>query len=162
MILICYDGSDDAKAAIDCAARLIPGRDATILTVWERLVDVLARSGVGFGIPGGAGIDADEADRLSEEAARRTAEEGVERANAAGLKARATTRPRDGSVAEAILEEGDALEAEVIVLGTRGLTGVKSLLLGSVSHAVAQHSDRPVLVAPSPLVAERRAENRHS
>jgi hypothetical protein len=53
------------------------------------------------------------------------------------------------------------VDAEAIVLGRRGLTGVKSLLLGSVSHAVLQHADRPVVVVPSPAVTEARAQRRH-
>lgn len=44
----------------------------------------------------------------------------------------------------------------MIVLGTRGLGGVKSFLLGSVSHAVVQHADRPLLIVPSPDLAEQR------
>ena len=43
-------------------------------------------------------------------------------------------------------------------MGTRGLSGVKSFLLGSVSHAVVQHADRAVLVVPSPELSERRRE----
>jgi nucleotide-binding universal stress UspA family protein len=46
-------------------------------------------------------------------------------------------------------------------MGTRGLTGIKSVLLGSVSHAVLQHADRPVIVVPSPDVANKRAGHRH-
>jgi nucleotide-binding universal stress UspA family protein len=45
-------------------------------------------------------------------------------------------------------------------MGSRGLTGVKSLLLGSVSHAVIQHADRTVIVVPSPEVAAARARER--
>jgi nucleotide-binding universal stress UspA family protein len=44
-------------------------------------------------------------------------------------------------------------------MGTRGLTGVKSLLLGSVSHAVLQHADRAVVVVPSPEVARERGQH---
>ena len=55
-----------------------------------------------------------------------------------------------------ILAEAADLNAGVIVLGTRGLGGVKSLMLGSVSHAGLHHADRAVLVIPSPALAERR------
>jgi nucleotide-binding universal stress UspA family protein len=40
------------------------------------------------------------------------------------------------------------------------LTGVKSLLLGSVSHAVIQHAGRMLIVVPSPEVAAARARER--
>ena len=39
-LLVCYDGSDDAKQAIDRAARLFPGRAAVVLHVWEPLREV--------------------------------------------------------------------------------------------------------------------------
>ncbi|MDQ2898064.1 MAG: universal stress protein [Actinomycetota bacterium] len=47
-------------------------------------------------------------------------------------------------------------------MGSRGLTGLKSPLLGSVSQAVIQHADRPVIVVPSPDVADSRARGRHN
>ena len=62
-------------------------------------------------------------------------------------------------IAAAILGEADALEATAIRMGSRGLTGVKSLL-GSVSHAVIQHADRTVIVVPAPEVAAARARER--
>jgi len=160
VILICYDGSDDAKAAIETAGRLFEGRPATVLTVWERFIDILARTGAGFGFSAST-ADPDAVDRASEEAARASADEGVGLARAAGLNPQPRVRPRAGTIAEAIFEEAESDKADVIVMGSRGLTGVKSFLLGSVSHAVLQHADRPVVVVPSPAVAERRAADRH-
>jgi nucleotide-binding universal stress UspA family protein len=154
MILIAYDGSDDARAAIDRAGELLNGQPATILTVWERFVDVMARAGAGLPI---GDIDYESIDRDYEEQARRRAEEGAERAQHAGLRARATIRSRETSVAGAILAEADEVQARLIILGTRGLTGVKSLFLGSVSHALVQHATRPVMIVPSPDVAAERA-----
>jgi nucleotide-binding universal stress UspA family protein len=45
-------------------------------------------------------------------------------------------------------------------MGSRGLTGIKSRLLGSVSHAVVQHADRTVIIVPSPDVAGARERER--
>jgi nucleotide-binding universal stress UspA family protein len=157
MILIAYDGSPDARAAIERTGELLRGRPATVLTVWERFQDVLARTGAGM--PIGA-VDYDELDREYEVQARQRADEGAELGRYAGLNPHARTCVRNGSIANTVLAEADDLGAEAIVLGTRGLTGLKSLLLGSVSHAVAQHADRPVIVVPSPELASERAAQR--
>ena len=161
MILFCYDGSSDARAAIDHAGKLLGGQAATVLTVWEPLIDVMARSGAGFGA-GVIELDTDRIDAASEKTARERAEEGTERARRAGLDPEPRTRARAGTIAETILDEAAALNADAVMLGTRGLTGVKSLLLGSVSHAVLQDADRPVFIVPSPQVASQRAARRRS
>jgi nucleotide-binding universal stress UspA family protein len=159
MILICYDGSPDSQAAIDRAGELMPGQPATVLTVWEPFVDVITRTGAGMEFwP--VGIDIERMDELAERAARDRAEQGVQRAREAGLNPQPRTRARGATIAETILSEADDVGAEVIVLGSRGLTGLKSLLLGSVSHAVLQNADRPVMVVPSAEVAARRAAHR--
>ena len=157
MILIAYDGSADAQAAVDRAGELLKGQPATVLTVWERLVDVVARSGAGMPI---GEVDYDRLDRSSEDQARQRAEEGAERAQRAGLKPRARTSVRENSVAATILAQADDVGASAIVMGSRGLTGLKSLLLGSVSHGVLQHADRPVIVVPSPTAVAERAAHR--
>jgi nucleotide-binding universal stress UspA family protein len=160
MILLCYDGSEDARAALESAAKLFQGAEVTVLTVWEPFVEVVARSNVGYGmvpsIP-----DSDEVDQASTKAADRTAAEGAELATKLGLKAEPLTFAQTSTTARAILAEADKLSASAIVMGSRGLTGVKSMLLGSVSHEVIQHADRAVVVVPSPHVAESRAKEIH-
>jgi nucleotide-binding universal stress UspA family protein len=158
MIIVSYDGSADANAAIDHVARLVPGAETTVLTVWEPFQMALTRSG-GMGMSmAGAYPDNGEVDAASEEAARARAAEGAERANAAGLIAEARTAVREDGIATAILAAADELDADAVVVGTRGLTGIRSMLLGSVSHAVLQHADRPVMVVPSPSIAASRRE----
>jgi nucleotide-binding universal stress UspA family protein len=159
MVLLCYDGSDDAKAAIDRAGTLLKSWPAVVLSIWEPFIDVIARAGLGLAY-GAPSWDGDEVDAASERRATALAEEGAARARALGLEAQPRTSVRNGSVASAILDVADALDAEAIVLGSRGLTGAKSLLLGSVSHAVLQHADRPVIVVPSPAVTEARGQQR--
>jgi nucleotide-binding universal stress UspA family protein len=51
-----------------------------------------------------------------------------------------------GPVWKTILELADRQDAGAIVMGSRGLTGVRSMLLGSVSSAVAEHANRPTLI----------------
>jgi nucleotide-binding universal stress UspA family protein len=157
MILIAYDGSDDAQAAIDRAAQLFKGESATVLTVWERFIDIVTRAGAGMPV---GEVDYETLDRNYEDQARQRAEDGAERARRAGLDAQPRTGAREHTVATTILTTADDLGADVIVIGTRGLTGLKSLLLGSVSHAVLQHADRTVIVVPSPDVAQAREQYR--
>jgi nucleotide-binding universal stress UspA family protein len=155
VILICYDGSADAQAAIDRAGRLMAGDEATVLVIWETVLETLTRHGsmgMGLGMVGPYGDDG--ADVAIKQAAVDTAAEGVQRAVAAGLVAQPRIVNRNDDIAAVILAEASDLGADV--LGTRGLGSVKSLMLGSVSHAVLHHADRPVLVVPSPILTEQR------
>ncbi len=157
MILIGYDGSGDSQAAVKRAGELMPGQTATVLTVWESFTDIMNRAGAAMLYwPDQQSLD--EINAASEHGARTRAEQGTELAKRAGLRAQARVGMRGETVAETILVAADDVHADVIVLGTRGLGGLKSLLLGSVSHAVLQHADRPVMVVPSAEVAARRAD----
>lgn len=161
MILVTYDGSADAQAAIDRAAELMPGTEATVLTIWEPFIGMLTRTGslsAGIGMASDYG-DSEKIDADVRAAALATATDGAQRATAAGLVAQPRVQTRHADVADTVLTEAAAIDADVIVMGTRGRSGVKSFLLGSVSHAVVQHADRAVLVVPSSELAERRHEH---
>jgi nucleotide-binding universal stress UspA family protein len=157
MILICYDGSPDAQAAIERGADLLKGEPATVLTVWRPLVEIL--TGSGFGLAP-AVIDFEEVDAATRKTAEERAQEGAQRARQAGFSAQPLVRAQTTTTAGAILSEAEQLGAGAILMGSRGLTGLKSLLLGSVSHAVIHHADRPVMVVPSPDVAGSRERER--
>jgi nucleotide-binding universal stress UspA family protein len=159
MILICYDGSDDAKAAIERAGVLFNGDPAIVLTIWEPFAELISRTPAATGAIGIT--DFERIDDSSERGAEATADEGAERARSAGLDATGIKRAQSHTIAQAILDQADVSDADAIVLGSRGLTGVGSLLMGSVSHAVLQSADRPVLVVPSPAIADERTRKRH-
>lgn len=160
MILLCYDGSADAKTAIDFAGRLLPEEPVTVLTVWTPAAMLFARSMSGLSLMAGV-LNMEETDTQSRTEAERRATEGVELARQVGLDANHRICPQETTIADAILDQAEAVGAAAVVMGSRGLTGLKSLLLGSVSHAVIQHADRPVTVVPSPDVAASRAGARH-
>jgi nucleotide-binding universal stress UspA family protein len=167
MILIAYDGSPDADAAIDHAARLMPGDKAIVLTVWEPMSELFAHPGV-LGGPdpspapiGGLGMvdtfgDPKKIDEARETGALGIATQGADRARAAGLHARPRRERHGHDLATTILAVAAEVDAGAIVMGTRGRSEATSFLLGSVSNAVVHHTDRPVLVVPSPERAERR------
>jgi len=157
-ILLAYDGSPDAETALDHTARLFPGADVTILTVWESFPGPTAG---GLMEMGSVYVDPIEVDRANQEAAGRLSAQGADRAIAAGLRARASTGRSSLGVGAAIVSTASRIDADTIVMGTRGLTRLKCFFLGSVSQAVLQHADRPVVVVPSHRVAAERRESIH-
>ena len=161
MILICYDGSADAKAAIERGAELLAGQPATVVTVWQPSFQVLAYAPSGFGVPP-AVPDFQEMDRVGRQNAEEQAQEGAELARAAGFDAQARSCSEITTIPEAILDAADAVGAGAILMGSRGLTGLKSVLLGSVTHGVIRHADRVVIVVPSPGVAASRVRGREA
>lgn len=160
MILIAYDGSDDAKSAIEHAGSLMAGQAAIVVTVWEPYIQILTR----YPAPGVllAGDNMAEIDDGSRKAADDKAEEGAALARSHGLDASSRGVAREDSIAETLLAEADRTHASAIVVGSRGLGGLGSLLLGSVSHALLQHADRPVVIVPSLKVARKRNDRRRA
>jgi nucleotide-binding universal stress UspA family protein len=141
-IVICYDRSDGARHAIETAGALFPGRQAIVLHVWSPVAVIAASYGGMVALPS---YD----DKELGEAALKLTEEGVRAATEAGLAARPeVTEVTYEGTWHAILEVADRHDAGLIVLGARGLSSFRSLLLGSVSHGVAQHAHRPVLIVP--------------
>ncbi len=63
----------------------------------------------------------------------------------------------EGDPAEQIVELARLRDADLIVVGSRGLGAVAGALLGSVSWAIVHHADRPVLVVGQAAQAEQQA-----
>lgn len=140
-LLLCYDGSEDSARGIDTAAALFDGRPAFVLSVAPTLTFAETMAATASPIPGGAFEDLNRADALER------AEIGVDHARKAGLDAEPYARLGE-PIWRAIVDVADELDAAVIVIGSRGLAGLHELASGSVSHDVATHTRRPVLIVP--------------
>src|SRR5215213_844137 len=146
-LLLCFDGSARAARAIKRAGALFAGRDALVVTVWQpTALGSIAWSGVTASM-----VDFFRFDRAGAEAGRRVADEGVRIAMESGLQATPLAVEADGPVWLTIVEIADRHDAATIVMGSRGLTGLRSTLLGSVSNAVVHHTDRPTLIFRQPV-----------
>jgi nucleotide-binding universal stress UspA family protein len=143
-VLIAYDGSDQAKGAIAEAGRVLGGRRrAVVLTVREPI-----ESYDFAGLGGATTLDPATVSAMQESAqneATVVAEEGAALAREAGFLAEARVEVGPTPWQE-IVAVGDQLDADAIVIGSRGRTGLTKVLLGSVASAVAQHSGRSVLI----------------
>jgi nucleotide-binding universal stress UspA family protein len=144
-ILFAYDGSENADAAIAAASTLLGHDDgeAVVVTVWEPLTTALLKAATFAPVL----VDDPELDEDTEVQARRLADHGARLAAERGFRARPMWVADASRIADAIVERADELDADLIVLGARGLTGVRAFL-GSVSNHVIQHAHRPVLIVP--------------
>jgi nucleotide-binding universal stress UspA family protein len=145
-VLFCFDGSDGSRNAMRAVQDLINRpAEAVVLTVWETVATRLALAGAfaAGSTTGGADLDAEE-----ESYARSVAEEGALRASEHGYTASPMVKESFEGIPRAILETADDLSARLIVCGQRGRGALRSTLLGSVSHTLATHTRRPILIAP--------------
>lgn len=140
-ILVAFDGSEDSKKAVKAACALAKRLDSSLALVHIFSVPVYA-----YGGP--AGVPAVSVESL-EGAAKRQAtemvESGLQLTKSEGIEARGEL-VESGAIAEAIVSFATRQGVQLIVLGTRGMTGLKKVLMGSVSSGVLNHSVCPVLV----------------
>jgi nucleotide-binding universal stress UspA family protein len=110
MILICYDGSPDSRAAVERAAELFGDRPATVLTVWEPFVQMAARSSLGLGLVPFS-PDPDEIDEASSKAADQAAADGAALASGLGMTVEHQTATQVGTTGQTILAEAETMDS---------------------------------------------------
>jgi nucleotide-binding universal stress UspA family protein len=142
VIVVGVDGSAGGAAALEFAAGEAALRKARlrIVLAWELPA---AAYTAGFSSP----LDVEMLDAF-----RVRAGEGADEAAATAKKLQPSLEVEalalQGQPADVLLAQ--SADAELIVVGRRGLGGFKSLLLGSVSQQVVQHATCPVVVVQQP------------
>lgn len=139
-IVVGVDGSVSAGHAVDWCAAVAPALDAEIIAVHSIEIPVYSASGFGA-----APVPPPSA---SERDAVRAMIEGEWCAPLTKASVRFRSVVADGSPAAAIIAVAQHEDADLVVTGRRGLGGFKELLLGSTSHELSHHLDRPLVIVP--------------
>jgi nucleotide-binding universal stress UspA family protein len=152
-VVIGYDGSPAATAAIDVVGRLLPGAHAWVANLWtppfaseplRRRLRASARS---------AGELVERTELEGEREAQRIAAAGTTLAVAAGLAAEAVVKRSWGGEGLVLAQLAEQLSADLVVVGSRGL-GRAQAMLGSVSDTTVHYASRPTLVTPAAMLSE--------
>lgn len=148
-VVVAFDGSPESQAAMRAAASLFRGRTLVIVSIWEPGMAVAAQpvadpTGLSYPLPDPEQIET--IDRIQSEHASSSAEAGATLARDLGAQAEAVAAPEGGDIAETLDAIAGQRDAAAVVVGSRGLGGVKSRLLGSTSRRLLHDSHRPVLV----------------
>jgi nucleotide-binding universal stress UspA family protein len=147
-VVLAWDGSECGRVAADIVRTwpICHGADVHVVSV----ADVRIPWWTGFPAAGSAGLmpiyveAAAESRRAHAEMARGMADELA----SAGLES--TWEEREGDAATEILAAAADRDADLIVLGTHGRTGLSRLVLGSVARNVLHHARASVLIAREP------------
>ena len=159
-VLIAFDGSAAAREAVAAAARLLKPRRTIVVTVWDA---GLAYATAGTPPDVGMTPSVDPAtvlnvDRALHEQAERVSAEGADLARALELDAEPMAVVDAGGVAQTILDLAHDHEAAAIVVGSRGLSGLRARLEGSTSKAVSKRASCPVIVVHESEAGEDAGE----
>ncbi len=150
-ILIATDGSASAQEAVEFGLELAAEQGAEPIFIHAApALDTLPVSGFGMGGPAAMPHELSEDDRAPLERA-------TELADQKGLEAK--TELVAGNPVNAIASYADAIDADLIVVGSRGHGAITGALLGSVSLGVLRHTRRPVMVVRGSQVPAGVASN---
>jgi nucleotide-binding universal stress UspA family protein len=160
-LVVGYDGSELARVALRHAAELFPGSPAVVVTVWEPGLAAMMTTGPGLDVTGTAPLPPDpelvsEIDKAQEHQADVLARDGARVARSLGLDAEPHAVPDQVDVADVIVDVADERDAAAVVIGTHGISGLRSRLLGGTSRKVLARCTRPVVVVRSRQSAGRR------
>ncbi len=128
-VVIATDGSDNSKNAVDIGIKIAGSMGASVDAVhvvraaWETEVDSELR---------------DEAKKIVGYVEEKGNEENVSVEGVILI----------GNPAEMLIDYAQKKDADLIVMGTKGMSGIKRFMLGSVAENVVRHSEKPVMVVP--------------
>lgn len=140
-ILVPLDGSPTSIEALNHAIALAKSQNANLI-LFNVIEDYSDQVGETY-------FDFDQFQAELKNQSQSTLEEGQKLAKAAGLNPQlrsAVLKPYKDRIADRILEEAKASDADLIVIGSHGRHGIQRLLIGSVAEGVIRSAHLPVLI----------------
>jgi nucleotide-binding universal stress UspA family protein len=142
-ILLAIDGSEESKKAEDYAVELAKAMNGSITAInVVEISSAIASAGSDVFYPQALG-DAMALDIMKENS-ESLLNEFKEKQKNKGIEI--TTISAMGHVWNEVIEESERGNYSLIVLGSKGLSGITRMLIGSVAENVARHSKCPVLI----------------
>jgi nucleotide-binding universal stress UspA family protein len=145
-VVLAIDGSEEASRAAEAAVELCEksGSELHVVHVGEDLY-LTSVTDLEMVVPTWAARENPDIEANFEQLAREVLDAEVEKVEAAGGTV-AQAYLRIGVADAEIVDLAEEIEAGLVVLGSRGLGGIRRALLGSVSYSVVRHAHCPVLV----------------
>lgn len=147
-MLIAYDGTERAARAMECAARLLRPLQVEILTAWEPVARQAARAVSRTGMHQSTISPERMEDDPAYEEAMEICQQGVAVAESLGLRGRAHLVESSTTIASAIVDAAQELDVDVIVTGTRALSGFRSWWTNSTADYIVRNAGLPVFIVP--------------
>ncbi len=152
-VIIAYDGSEPARHAVAQAAELLGPRAVLVVTVWEAGLAYAAAQLPPDPMMMTPIVDPElgaEVDRELHRHAVALAQDGAKLATSLGLEAEPLALSDEGDIAATIVHAASDRDAAAIVVGSRGLSGLRARLEGSTSKGILKHAHCPVIVVHEP------------
>jgi nucleotide-binding universal stress UspA family protein len=133
-IVVGTDGSETATSAVETAVELakISKAKLEIVSAYEPIPQQRLREE-------GEGISGDVSHQINP---REDVQFVLDKAAAVAKKAKVdvVTHPREGDPADAILDVAEENNADLVLVGNKGMTGARRFLLGSVPNKISHHA----------------------
>jgi nucleotide-binding universal stress UspA family protein len=150
-ILVALDGSESSQKAAQAALELAEKLKADLLVLHAispptTYYHSTIASPTGMSLPAPSQHEIDAYYAYAKKVATSIVGEVESKGKKLGVHVKTEIPEAVSSVVETILNHAAKENADLIVVGTRGLGGFKKLLLGSVSNGIVSHAHCPVLV----------------
>jgi nucleotide-binding universal stress UspA family protein len=139
-ILVAVDGSNPSLDASNYAIDLAKSNDAELIVIY--IVSIVPSSQFEYDNIGRMKEIETEEKEKAEQVVDRVKQKAIEN----NVQAKTTVLVKYTSISKEIVEYAEKMGIDLIVVGNRGRTGIKRMLLGSVADEVVTYSHCPVLV----------------